>query len=225
MITVTAVTKQSHPQQLSSRLGVLMGYGVLGKGATSGRHRIEQNVHEGLLCRQEGWATLPSLCPQSSRGCLLTSLIEVERPWILPSLEVNTPSWVVGAPAPTGLWVCCYDQGSSRPPGPSLQLSLCVPLPWKNSHFCGSSTPSGGLGHWPERKGLSTVQRLGSVVGQTPASLAPLRTWWCPVSPLPSCVPPSTPLFSYLVPRKSRQMQETVLGHPQDICLIKDEAL
>lgn len=151
-----------------------MGCGVLGQGATCGRHRREQNVREGLLCRQEGWATLPSLCPQSSRGCLLTSLMGVERPWVLPSLEVDTPSWVLGAPAPTGLRVCCYDQGSSRPPGPSLRLSLCVPLPWKNSYSFGSNKPSGSwsLGHWtttaawPKGQGLSTVQRLGSVVGK-----------------------------------------------------------
>lgn len=189
-----------------------MGCGVLGQGTTFGRHRLEQNVYEGLLCRQEGWATLPSLCLLSPRGCLLTSLMEVERPWVLPSLEVDTPSWVLGAPAPTELRVCCYDQGSNRPPGPSLRLSLCVPLPWKNSHSCGSKTPLGsrGLGHWtttaawPEGQGLNTVQRLGSVVGQTPASLVPLGTWWCPASPLPFCVPPSTPLFSYSVPRKSR---------------------
>lgn len=180
----------------------------------------------------EGTATLPSLCPPP-RGCLLTSLIGVERPWVLPSLEVDTTSWVLGAPAPTGLRVCCYDQGLSRPLGPSLQLSLCVPLPWKNSHFCGSNTSSGsgGLGHWaataacPKGQGLSTVQRLGIVVGQTPATLAPLGTWWCPVSPLPSCVPPSTSFFNYSVPRKSRQTQETGLGYPQDICLVKDGAL
>lgn len=60
--------------------GVPMGCGLQGQGTAHGRHRTEQVVHEGLLCRQEGWAALLSLCPQPPGGHLPVSLMGVGGP-------------------------------------------------------------------------------------------------------------------------------------------------
>lgn len=57
--------------------GLPMGCGVQGQGTAHCRHRTEQGVHEGLLCRPESWAALPSLCPQLPRGHLPESLMGV----------------------------------------------------------------------------------------------------------------------------------------------------
>lgn len=80
--------------------GCPWGLGCKGRALPmAGSHRTEQGIHEGLLCRPEAWAALPSLCPQLPRGHLPVSLMGVGGPLGPPLPGGGCPKcthWVEG---------------------------------------------------------------------------------------------------------------------------------
>lgn len=111
--------------------------------------------------------------------------------WVLPTLEVDAPSWVQKVPSASSEWrVCCCKQGPGRLSGPSLVRTGVCPLWWYpcpgETHVpvvpaccCGLGRPRMLNGHsCPCLRGWQghvcsgdSVQSRGQAVGDRPRPL------------------------------------------------------